>query len=184
MVLDYETTKLWIRARVPYLTIDDFEDRYHDTWLYVLEKGLRDGINPLTAFRRIFDTWYSRKQERRREGTTLSLFQSVEPTVLHQITDGWYDEGLVHSSDIELFDVNTQQDFINELHDLIEKSGVLEKLNEFQYEVIKHKLEGYSFDEMAIELKSTPKSVENVWRKRFVVPLREFIISNSITNTN
>ena len=176
MVLDYDTTRLWLRKRYGWLSDEDFEDRYHDTWLEVLEKGLKSTINPLTAFKTMFHTWAARKQERRRVQQGTSLIRSVEPTVFHMITDGWYQ--INHfSSDIDLFDGYFHTSESNDLVSLIERSKILERMSDFQYEVFKHKLEGYSFDEMAIELNSTAKSCENAWRKKTVDPLKIYINS-------
>lgn len=178
MVLDYDTTRLWLRKRYGWLSDEDFEDRYHDTWLYALEKGLKSTINPLTAFNTIFRTWSSHKQERRRAHQGTSLIRDVDAGMLHLVLYGSQSSS-EPVEDTQLFSQHFTSSHNEDLVSLIKRSGILERMSDFQYEVFKHKLEGYTFDEIAIELNSTPKSCENAWRKKVVEPLRYYINSTS-----
>jgi len=152
MVVDYEVTKRFLYKKYwnPQWSEADFEDRYHDSLEVLLRYGVPEGVVPLTCMCTIFRTWYSRKQETKRQLKGEELVQYIS------------DEGL------EVADTGYELD-INSL--LL--SSYIKKLDLSPYHeaVLLMKLSGYTNREIANEFEVSESRVDEIWRTKVLSPL-------------
>lgn len=152
MELDYDITKRFLFKKYwnPNWSDADFEDRYHDSWEVVLRYGIPEGMNPLTCMCTVFRTWYSRKQETKRQlkGEELVLFLS--------------DEGLEANDKGYEMDVDSLllSSFINRL-----------ELSPFHEAVMLMKLAGYGNVEIANEFEVSASRIDEIWRTKILSPV-------------
>ena len=92
MYLSYEITKRLVRSRFPQLSLEDFEDRYHDTWEIFLRYPPPPEVNELTAFLRMWHSWYNHSTKRNREYTTQALLTEQFEEELHDGVDNVLDD--------------------------------------------------------------------------------------------
>lgn len=78
-VLSYEITWSNFRAKYPYLSDHDFEDRIQDTFERFIKYYQVGTLNPLTAFNTMWRTWAGSNAERRREVHNSSIISFYDP---------------------------------------------------------------------------------------------------------
>lgn len=142
-MLDYQITKDHMLSRWSWL--NDFEDRYHDVWEMFLRYPPPDTVNPLTAFKRMWSSWYTWTKERRREATAESIIEFLDPE----------DERYTNAaSDGDGIPDNTLEVMIRR---------VLPQLSTQARAVGAMRLAGYTLSEIADELQVSPARISQLW---------------------
>lgn len=128
--LDYKTTYLWLRSRFQWLTIDDFEDRYHTALELFLRWTPNPKVLPLTAIKRIFLTCGSQVLR-------------VEP--LDSTSDEYCVEGIDYEDEEVKRSIPSALVFTPDEHKLAFKLAIEKvKLSPVEIRILRYKLEGYT----------------------------------------
>ena len=141
-MLDYQITKSHMLNKWSWLP--DFEDRYHDVWEMMLRYPPPSDVNPLTAFKRMWSSWYTWTKERRREATAESIVEFLDPD----------DERYTSAHDNGIPD--------NTLEVMIRR--IIPQLSTQSRAVGAMRLAGYSLSEIAAELDVSDSRVSDLWQ--------------------
>lgn len=128
--LDYQTTYQWLRSKFSWLSIDDFEDRYHTTLELFLRWTPNPKVLPLTAIKRIFLTC----------GAQVSRVEPLDST-----SDEYCVEGIDYEEEEVKRKIPSSLVYTPDEHKLAFKLAIEKvKLTPVEVRILRYRLEGYS----------------------------------------